>query len=287
MRRIPNIIVILSIVLPMLASCRAISRFLNNDDIVAEVDGVMLLRSDLDEVMPDGLSAEDSTRLAVQYINTWATDIVFQKIAEQQLSKAEKDVTKELEDYRKSLLKYRYEQLYINERLDTAVTDELVDEYYNAHADKFVLQRPVMKARFLSIYADSPGLEPIRKRMSSSDVEDLVEADSLAYSSAMKFTTWNDEWIDVSELSMEFGMDYQTFLEQVRGNWVEKKDTTGLVRLAYISEMKRTGEMAPIEYSAPSIKDMIVSARKQELVNGLEQDLLNDARENGKFKIYR
>ena len=82
-------------------------------------------------------------------------------------------------------------------------------------------------------------------------------------------------------------MDYQTFLEQIRGNWVEKKDTTGLVRLAYISEMKRTGEMAPIEYSAPSIKDMIVSARKQELVNGLEQDLLNDARENGKFKIYR
>ena len=277
----------MSIVLPMFASCRAISRFLNNDDIVAEVEGMMLLRSDLDEVMPDGLSAEDSTRLAVQYINTWATDIVFQKIAEQQLSKAEKDVTKELEDYRKSLLKYRYEQLYINERLDTAVTDELVDEYYNAHADKFVLQRPVMKARFLSIYADSPGLEPIRTRMSSSDVEDLVEADRLAYSSAMKFTTWNDEWIDVSELSMEFGMDYQTFLEQIRGNWVEKKDTTGLVRLAYISEMKRTGEMAPIEYSAPSIKDMIVSARKQELVNGLEQDLLNDARENGKFKIYR
>ena len=119
----------------MFASCRAISRFLNNDDIVAEVEGVMLLRSDLDEVMPDGLSAEDSTRLAVQYINTWATDIVFQKIAEQQLSKSEKDVTKELEDYRKSLLKYRYEQLYVNERLDTSVTDEMVAAYSGETAD--------------------------------------------------------------------------------------------------------------------------------------------------------
>ena len=287
MKRIANIIVILSVVLPMLSSCRAISRFLNNDDIVAEVDGVMLLRSDLDEVIPEGISAEDSTRLAVQYINTWATDLVFQKIAEQQLSKAEKDVTRELEDYRKSLLKYRYEQLYINERLDTAVSDDLVDEYYNTHSDKFVLQRPVLKARFLSIYNDSPGLEPIRKRMSSSDVEDLVEADSLAYSSAMKFTTWNDEWIDISELSMEFGMDYQSLLEQIRGNWIEKKDTTGLVMIAYISEMKRKGEMAPVEYSAQGIKDMIVSARKQALVTGLEQDLLNDARENGKFKIYK
>ena len=123
--------------------------------------------------------------------------------------------------------------------------------------------------------------------MSSSEVDDLVEADSLAYSSALKFTTWNDEWIDISELSMEFGVDYQTLLGQVRGNWIERKDTTGLVMVAYISEMKRTGEMAPIEYSAPVIKDMIVSARKQSLVTGLERDLLDDARENGKFKIYR
>ena len=230
---------------------------------------------------------KDSTVLAVQYINTWATDLVFQKIAEQQLSKSEKDVSRELEDYRKSLLKYRYEQLYINERLDTSVTDELVDEYYNLHSEKFVLQRPVMKARFLSIYNDSPGLEPIRKRMSSSDVDDLVEADSLAYSSAMKFTTWNDQWIDIVVLSREFGIDYPTLLDQMRGRWIEQKDTTGLVRIAYISDMKRKGEQAPVEYCAPGIKDMIVSARKQTLVSDLEQDLLNDARENGKFKIYR
>ena len=271
----------------MLASCRAISRFLNNDDIVAEVGGVMLFRSDIDAVIPEGISAEDSTRLAMQYINTWASDLVFLTIAEQQLSKSEKDVTKELEDYRKSLLKYRYEQLYINERLDTAVNDDLVDEYYKSHSEKFTLTRPVMKARFLSIYGDSPRLGTIKKKMSSSDVEDLVEADSLAYSSALKFTTWNDEWIDVVALSREFGVDYQTLLEQIRGNWVELKDTTGLVRIAYISEMKRRGELAPVEYSAPGIKDIIVSARKQELVNNLERDLLNDARENGKFKIYR
>ena len=75
--------------------------------------------------------------------------------------------------------------------------------------------------------------------------------------------------------------------EQLRGSWIELKDTTGLVRIAYISEMKRKGELAPVEYSAPGIKDMIVSARKQALVTDLEQDLLNDARENGKFKIYR
>lgn len=287
MRRIIHNLVVFCVVLPMFFSCRAISRFLNDDDVVAEVDGKFLLRSDLDAVIPNGVSPEDSTRLAIRYINTWASDLVFLKIAEQQLSKSEKDVTRELEDYRKSLLKYRYEQLYINERLDTAVSEELIDEYYNNHLEKFVLTRPVVKARFLSISEDSPSLEPIRKRMSSSDVEDLVEADSLAYSSAMKFTTWNDEWIDLAVLSREFGLDYSTLQEKIRGSWVEHRDTTGQVRIAYLSDMKRSGELAPVEYSAQSIKDMIVSARKQALVTGLERDLLDDARENGNFKIYR
>lgn len=254
--------------------------------MVAEVGSEKLYRSDLDAVIPKGVSQEDSVYLAKQYINTWATELVYLGIAEQQLSKTEKDVTKELEDYRKSLLKYRYEQLYVNERLDTAVSDDLVEEYYNAHQDKFVLSRPLVKARFLSISDDSPAKEQIRKRMSSDEVEDLIEADSLAYSSAYKFTTWSDAWVDVTVLAREYSMNYETMLSQMKNKWIEQVDTLGVARVAYIKDVMKKGEVAPIEYSAPSIKDIIISARKQTLISTLEQDLLNDARENGKFVIY-
>lgn len=253
---------------------------------MAEVSGEKLYRSDLDAVIPKGISQEDSTYLAKQYINTWASEMVYLGIAEQQLSKTEKDVTKELEDYRKSLLKYRYEQLYVNERLDTAVSDDLVEEYYNAHQEKFVLGRPLVKARFLSISDESPAKDQIRKRMSSGEVEDLIEADSLAYSSALKFTTWSDEWMDVTVLAREFQLDYETLLGQVKNKWIEKVDTLGVARLAYIPEIIRKGEVAPLEYSAPAIKDIIISSRKQTLISTLEQDLLKDARENGQFVIY-
>ena len=286
MKRLLNIIAAILIVLPSLSSCRAISSFLKGGDVVAEVGSEKLYRSELNAVIPKGISQEDSTYLARQYINTWATELVYLGIAEQQLSKTEKDVTKELEDYRKSLLKYRYEQLYVNERLDTAVSDMLVEEYYNAHQDKFVLSRPLVKARFLSIADESPAKEQIRKRMSSDEVEDLVEADSLAYSSAYKFTTWSDEWIDVTVLAREFPMDYESMLSQVKKQWLEKVDTLGVARLAFIKDVMKKGEVAPIEYSTPAIKDIIISARKQALISSLEQDLLNDARENGKFVIY-
>lgn len=267
-------------------SCRAISSFLSADETIAEVGQAKLYRSELNELIPRGIPAEDSVRLAKMYINTWALDQVFLAVAEEQLSKSEKDVTKELEDYRKSLLKYRYEQLFVNERLDTSVSDDRIERYYQDHEEKFILQRPVVKARFLLIAEDSPSLDKIKKKMASDEVQDLVDADSLAYSSALKFLTWGNEWIDASTLAREFGSDHETMLDWMEGKWITRRDTSGRVSVAYVSEMMSAGRLAPIEYCTPSIRDMIISARKQSLISTLEQDLLKDARETGQLVIF-
>ena len=286
MGRLLRVISIITIVLPAIVSCRAISNFLRNDEVVAQVGMERLYRKDLEAVVPKTISSEDSVRLARQFIDAWASDRIYVAIAEEQLSKAEKDVTRELEDYRMSLLKYRYEQLYVNERLDTAVSEDMVDEYYEAHKESFKLGRPLVKARFLRIHTDSPMLENIMKKMGSSDVNDVIEADSLAFSAAMMFTTWNDEWQDITVLAGEMGMSYDSVLEKMNGGWVRQDDTTGVTNVAFVSEVVRSGDFAPIEYTAPRIRDIIISSRKQALITTLEQDLLNDARENGKFVIY-
>lgn len=277
---------IISVVLPIFSSCRAISSFLANDEVVAQVGQEKLYRGDIDKVIPRGLEQEDSVRMAHQYINSWASDRVFLKIAEQQLSKAEKDVTHELEDYRKSLLKYRYEQLYVNERLDTSVTRENIEEYYLAHADNFILERPILKARFLNIAADSPNLKPIRKKMASTEAADVMEADSLSFSSAIKFTTWSDKWIDATVLAREYVMDYSDMLSRMNRGWIETTDTTGYTRLAYITQIMQKGMTAPLEFCEDKIRDIIISSRKQNLIMNLEQDLLKDALENGQYIIY-
>ncbi len=277
---------IIGIVLPALASCRAISNFLRNDEVVAEVGMDRLYRRDLDAIVPKGIPADDSVRLARQYINAWTSDRIYLSVAEEQLSKTEKDVTKELEDYRISLLKYRYEQLYVNERLDTAVSDERIQEYYEAHKENFILDRPLVKARFLRIHTDSPMLETIRKKMSSPDANDIIEADSLAFSSAIMFTTWKNEWQDIMVLAGEMGVAYDSVLDMSRNGWIRRDDTTGVTNLAYVSQMMRSGEYAPVDYLSARIKDIIISTRKQVLISSLEQDLLKDARENGKFVIY-
>lgn len=286
MRKYIRITIILGIVLPVVSSCRAISNFLRNDEVVAQVGVEKLYRSDLEALLPATISYDDSIRLVKQYINAWASDIVYVTIAQEQLSKTERDVSKELDEYRKSLLKYRYEQLYVNERLDTAVSDDVVEKYYYSHKENFRLQRPLVKARFMKIHSDSPMLEVIRKKMQSQDPGELVEADSLAFSSAVKFATWYNGWQDIIVLAKELGVGYDDIPEMMKDGWVRLDDTTGFTSIAYVSEIIRSGDYAPLDYASPQIKDIIISTRKQSLIYSLEQDLLDEARESGKFVIY-
>ena len=159
MRRIVHIITVIGIVLPMFASCKAISDFLDNGEVVARVGDAKLMMEDLKKVIPQGISSGDSAALAKQYINSWSLDHVYMEVAESQLSEAERDVSQELETYRRSLLKYRYEQLYVNQRLDTLVSEDQIQEFYERHSDRFVLKYPIVKARFMSIPSDTPNLK--------------------------------------------------------------------------------------------------------------------------------
>jgi hypothetical protein len=283
--KVRNVILFGALLLCLL-SCERISNFIHDDEVVAKVGREKLYRSQLENYIPSGLSSEDSTNLALQYIKSWATEKLFVGLADSQLSKSEKDVTKELEEYRNSLLRFRYEQRYLNERLDTVITYSEIETYYNGHKDLFVLDVPIVKARFLDIMNDSPNRERIVKRMSSSDYDDLVEADSLAYSSALKYFDYSDRWITAVALAKEFGTDYATMLSGLKNGYIEVDSGNGDLQVAYICDIRRGGTLAPIEYCEDRIRDIILSNRKHALFTDLERDLLDDALDKQNFVIY-
>ncbi|MCQ2179544.1 MAG: hypothetical protein MJY91_05540 [Bacteroidales bacterium] len=267
-------------------ACNTISSIIHDDEVVARVGQEKLYLSQVEQYIPEFVSAEDSLKLVRQYINSWATEILYQQVAQEQLSEAEMDVTAELEDYRKSLLKFRYEQRYIGERLDTLVTMEQKEEYYNTHQELFQLDRPILRVRFLDIAKNSPSKEKIVKLMSSKEYEDNVQAAELASSAALKYFDSTDRWTDAIVLAREFGTDYSDMLAAMRGNIIkiEPEDRPDVL-IAYVAEIRKNG-VAPMEYVEDHICDYILSARKQELLTSLEQDLLDDALDHKTFVIY-
>ena len=267
-------------------SCQMVHRVTDSaaelfgDAVVARVGEHRLMRSELADYIPAGVSPEDSVGLAQQYIKAWAEELLFR------LSKEEQDVSKELEEYRRTLLKYRYEERYINERLDTLISDEEVRNYYQEHTDKFLVDRPLLKTRYMVIPADSRSLKKIKELMSSDDAVDAIAADSLAFTAALRYVDSSDNWMDAILLARELGTDEVSMMKALKGRFIELKGDDGNLRVAWVVDIVQKGNPAPLDYCAERIKDILLSARKHELVSGLEQELLKDALGKGKFVIY-
>ena len=287
MKRLSHIFAAI-LALAALSSCEWVQSLIHDDEVVAKLGARKLYRSDLSAFIPGDAAPEDSAKLARQYIMTWAKEQLFVDVATAELSKSDSDVSRELEDYRRSLLKFRYEQQYIGDRLDTLVHPREIEDYYKAHPDLFALQMPIVRARFVDIMKESTALDEIRKKMSSKEYEDLAAADSLAYTFALRYEDRSDEWVEMPVYARNFGCDYGTVLSRLRsdGYVIIEEPDLGDVKIGYIVEMRKAGTTAPLDFCRERIKDIIISSRKHALLAGLEQDLLKDALDQEKLIIY-
>lgn len=272
--------------LTLFSSCDAIQSLIHDDEVVAKVGKHKLYKSELKKYIPAGVSSSDSVNLALQYINSWASGQIFSDMAQSQLSKADQDVSAELESYKRSLLRYRYEQQFVNERLDTLVTEDQMMDFYTAHQNLFKLERPILKIRFIDILKTSEQKDFLIKKMSSNKPADVVAVDSLARVYAIRYYDNSQDWMDASDLAKDFNTDYLTMLSHLKNNYITIENSEMAdVKTAYVREIKKSG-IAPFEYCQERIREYILSERKRELLVSLERSLLDGASDRGTFVIY-
>lgn len=267
-----------------ISSCRFYDRLFKGD-VVARAGKDVLYTSDIEALNISGLSGEDSVATVNRYIMSWAKNKLLLDMAESKLSRADRDVASQLEDYRQQLLVYRYEQQYVGQRLDTAVSEEEYREYYETNPASFVTHVPLMKGWYIKISASSPNINPIRTLYTSRGAEDLARLESLCYTSADKYYVF-DSWIGVDALLEGTGMSLQDMSGILEDNGCLEKSSLGYTYLISVDEYIPAGEIAPYEYCRDRIRNHILNRRKQELLSGLERNLLNDAIVSEKFIIY-
>ena len=281
MRRIACIIIAALLV----CSCTLYDSITKGDK-VAQIGRAVLYKTDLEKVIPKGIGAADSTALAKQFIDSWAIKQLMLQKAEEQLPKSERDVAQLLEDYRTQLLVFRYENKYVEERLDTIVPNREREEYYNVHPDSVRGKNGVLRGRYVKMQNSSPNLQIMRKLAKSREIDDIDALEQLAYNSAYKYSNFNENWVDLNIVAKELGIPLDELQKKMSEKVpvVEMADTV-YTNLLQVLEYVEPGEVTPFEYNSEKIKEIIISRRKQELLSNLQRDILIDALNNNKIKI--
>lgn len=259
---------------------------LPEEKVVAQVGEIKLLQKDLAEIIPKSVSAEDSAVIAEDYIKKWIKqELIIQK-ANENLTPEQKDVTKEVLEYRNSLIIYKYKNELMRQRMDTTVTKEQVEQYYFLNPDNFNLSQNIVKAIYIKIPLDAANPKLLKEMADNTSGEGLAELRDYCIRYAKGFDIFMDNWVDFSVVRNNIPVeidDEEEFLK--RNSTIETKDAE-FYYLVSIQDYKLKNEPAPLEFVQYNIRNLILNQRKIEFLKQVEENIYKEGVRQNKFKTF-
>ncbi len=262
----------------------------NNNEIedipLARVHNKFLYESDIKSLFNSNISKEDSIVVARNYINDWIKKQLLMQKAELNLNEESKDIEKQIEDYRSSLLIFRYKQELIKQKLDTIITNQEIENYYNEYSGNFILNHNIVKALFLKISKEAPENDKVKRWYKSNDPENLSRLEDYCYQYATKFDDFNNKWIPFNNLLIEIPTNINDQERYLRYNkYIETEDDL-FYYFVKINEYSLKSTVQPLEYAQLKIKSILLNKRKFTFIDELENTIYNDALNRNEFIIY-
>ncbi len=256
------------------------------EDVVAECYGKYLFVSDLEGIVPENTDVMDSIIRVNAFIDSWIQRQVLLHHAESNLAASGLDFGKQLDDYRNSLVIYSYETQLINQRLDTVVTEEEMERYYEERKDDFQVRNTMVKVAYVIVDDNCKQKDMFAKLLRNKDTLMLQNIGALADDYAFKSHLDIDHWMSLDDLTTAVPLEIrnaENFLKKNQFVSLGWNDYTCMVRFVdYLLEES----VSPYDLVKHSIKSIILERRKKELIDRMKTALYEKARKNHDFKVY-
>ncbi|WP_391593292.1 peptidyl-prolyl cis-trans isomerase [Winogradskyella sp.] len=254
---------------------------------IARVNSTYLYEEDLKDVLPEGASKQDSTLIVNAFINRWAQQLLLMEGANINLSESKQnEFSKLVEQYKIDLYTNAYLEGLVKKNIDTTVSANVAQEFYEANKESFKLNDDLLQLRYISLPLNPIGLDTIRNRFKRFNEKDRAYLDSISVQ--FKSYSLNDSlWVKYSLAAEKIPVVNSENKYQLlkKSNYLQLKDSLNLY-LMHVNDIRSSNDYAPLDYVKNSIKQIVVNKRKLELIKQLENDITKDAIKNNQFEIY-
>lgn len=254
---------------------------------VAKVGTQVLTLSELSANIPDYLDDTDSVLWADDYIKKWIQRELLLLKAEQNLKPELKDVRKELEEYRNSLLVYRYKNELMKQKMDTTVKESVILKYFNDHRESFILNRNIVRAIYIKVPIEVSSPETLKEWCASPEKAEQDKLNEYCMTYAKAYDRFNDQWVAADMVLKNTPVEITNqgkFLE--KNAFIESNDKVYFY-LVYIRDYRLEGEVSPVEYVQNDIRNLILSKQKIEFLKQIEKDIYKEGLDKNKVKLYK
>lgn len=259
-----------------------------NRPLVAIGDQV-LRKERLDEVIPKGLSKEDSLQLAEHFIRLWINDeLMFQQA--QRNVRTGKDIDRMVEEYRKSLILHTYENQLVAERLSKNISEDEIRTYYRGNESGFLLAESIVKGFILKVPLNAVGLDKLKewckKESQSPSSVNIENIEKFCVQNATIYEYFYDRWEPFDKLMENIAGGIDDPSEFLKNNsYLETQDSTYYYYMN-IKEYLTVSDEQPYEFAKPKIMEILSNERRIDFIRKIKDDLYQEAVSSDKIKIY-
>ena len=275
-----NIILILLII-----SCELENN--SKEEPIARVNDNFLFFSEIQESLDENMSQNDSMLAVNSAINNWASKKLLYEKAIFNLSNSKQNELDQLvRSYESDLYISNYEKEWLKTRVDTIVSNDQLQSYYNDNKNKFRLRQDILLARFIELPIENFNKTQIVRSFRRLNFQDKIYLDSISLQFKSSFI--NDSvWLRPELFFNKFKIDniakYNRYLK--KKSFFEIKDLESLY-LVYISDIQKKNNYAPMSYVKPTLVQILLNKRKLEMKKQLKTDILKQGIAENNFEIY-
>ena len=255
---------------------------------IARVGKNYLYKSDIATLVPAGTSKEDSLLLVRDFINRWASQKLLIEAAERNLSDAKKkEYNSLIKQYKIDLYTRAYIEEVVKRTVDTVVSQEELKKYYEENKENFKTNGTLVRLRYINLSKENPRFETIKSKFFNYSKKDKKFWNT--YALQFKSFAMNDSvWVDMSQVYTKLPVitpeNRDDIVRPGKKMQIQDKDDTYLIKVTNVIDKN---QVAPFEYSRPTLKEVLLNKRKLELIKKFEKDITNDAIKNKDYEIYK
>ncbi|UKN02884.1 peptidyl-prolyl cis-trans isomerase [Paracrocinitomix mangrovi] len=254
--------------------------------VLAEVYEEQLFEADLKSYLNSiEYEKQDSAVVASAYVNEWVETQILVHHAKANENVDQNHIDQKVREFENDLYIYELEQVLVNEKLDTVVSDEEIKAYYESHQEDFQLNDYLVKVLYIKIPVDAPNIDEVGAKYRLNRPTDIEDIEAFAKIYATNYYYDPDNWIYFDDLLKEIPLQ-----DIKKDQFIMKKSKVRFEENGYhyflnVIDYKLKNTISPLGFEKKNIKERILNRRIKELRTTIKNDLIKEGYESNSVTI--